>query len=134
MNRRQAREKAVQALFQITVGQADAEEAIRNVQEMETGSQSNPLFELLVHQTIHNMPHIDEQIKKHLINWQFDRIANIDKTILRLGTCELLYLDDIPSSVSLNEAVELAKRFGDEKTRKFVNGILSQIAVDLKKN
>ncbi|MTT32687.1 transcription antitermination factor NusB [Terrilactibacillus sp. BCM23-1] len=134
MNRRQAREKAVQALFQITVGQTDAEEAIHNVQEMDKGSQLNPLFELLVHQTIHHMPDIDEQIKKHLINWQFDRIANIDKTILRLGTCELLYLDDIPTSVSLNEAVELAKLFGDEKTRKFVNGILSQIAVDLKKN
>ncbi|MFC7394234.1 transcription antitermination factor NusB [Scopulibacillus cellulosilyticus] len=123
MNRRQAREKAVQALFQITVGQTDPEEAIGNV----TNKEADPFLMQLVQETVSHLNDIDEVIKSHLINWQFDRIGNIDKTILRLAVCELNYFEDIPSNVTLNEAIELSKTFGDEKTRKFVNGVLGKV-------
>lgn len=126
MNRRQAREKAVQALFQISVGHTDPDEAIANVTE--SSDDPDPFLYKLIMTTVDNISNIDEKIKSHLINWHFDRIGNIDKTILRLAVCELEYFEDIPSSVTMNEAIELAKTFGDDKIRKFVNGILSKIS------
>lgn len=70
---------------------------------------------------------LDEVITKHLENWTIDRIASVERTILRLAVFELKHQDDIPNSVSINEAVELANVFGDEKSGKFVNGVLSKI-------
>jgi N utilization substance protein B len=77
---------------------------------------------------IENLDEIDSLIKKHLINWTFERLSSIDKNILRLGTYELLFKDDIPIEVTLNEAIEIAKKFGSNKSGKFVNGILDRIA------
>ncbi|TCP31184.1 NusB antitermination factor [Scopulibacillus darangshiensis] len=124
MNRRQAREKAVQALFQISVGQADPVEAMTNVTESDN---IDPFLHKLVTETVEHMDTIDEEIKRHLINWQFDRIGNIDKTILRLAVCEIRHFEDVPNNVAMNEAIELAKTFGDDRTRKFVNGILAKV-------
>lgn len=70
-------------------------------------------------------------ISGHLVNWKLDRIANVDRAILRLAVYEMVYSDDIPANVSLNEAIELAKRFGDDKAAKFVNGVLSNIKTDI---
>lgn len=74
---------------------------------------------------------IDRTIKKHLINWELDRLSYIDRAILRIATCELLYFDDIPPKVSIDEAIELAKEFSDEDARRFVNGVLDAIYKDL---
>ncbi|HRW93539.1 MAG TPA: transcription antitermination factor NusB [Thermotogota bacterium] len=71
---------------------------------------------------------IDELIQKHLRNWSWDRLASVDRNVLRLGTYELLFRKDTPIEVSLNEAVEIAKRYGSEKSSKFVNGVLDAIA------
>jgi N utilization substance protein B len=71
-------------------------------------------------------------ISQHLVNWKLDRIANVDRAILRLSVYEMVYQEDIPVSVSMNEAIELAKLFGDDKASKFVNGVLSNIKNDLK--
>lgn len=71
-------------------------------------------------------------ISQHLVNWKLDRIANVDRAILRLSVYEMVYQEDIPVSVSMNEAIELAKLFGDDKAPKFVNGVLSNIKNDLK--
>ncbi|WP_077616625.1 transcription antitermination factor NusB [Caenibacillus caldisaponilyticus] len=125
MNRRQAREKAIQALFQMDVGAVGAEEALANVTE---GGRSDGFLEQLVKTTAEHLDRIDETIKKYLINWTFDRLANVDKAILRLAVCELLYFDDIPVKVTLNEAIELAKTFGDDDSHRFTNGVLAKIA------
>jgi len=77
---------------------------------------------------VESIDEIDALIKAHLINWTFERLSSIDKNILRLGTYELLFKDDIPIEVTLNEAIEIAKKFGSEKSGKFVNGILDRIA------
>ena len=74
-----------------------------------------------------NLPEIDIKITKHAVNWQFDRMAVIDRNVLRLGIFELLYCPDIPAKVTINEAIELAKKFGDVESGKFVNGILDKI-------
>lgn len=70
---------------------------------------------------------IDEMIKKYATNWQLDRMAVIDRNILRLGVYEILFAEEIPPKVTINEMVELAKKFGDAESGKFVNGILDKI-------
>lgn len=74
-----------------------------------------------------NLEAIDPKISQYATNWQITRMAVMDRNILRLGVYELLYADDIPPKVTINEAVELAKKFGDLESSKFVNGILDKI-------
>ncbi len=70
---------------------------------------------------------IDQEITKYASNWHLERMAVIDRNILRLGIYELLYMPDIPAKVTINEAIEMAKRFGDVESGKFINGILDKI-------
>ncbi len=74
-----------------------------------------------------NLEFIDSMIKKYVENWEIKRLAYIDRNILRLGCFELLFLEDIPPKVSINEAIELAKRFGDIQSPSFINGVLDKI-------
>jgi transcription antitermination factor NusB len=74
-----------------------------------------------------NLQIIDDKISEHATNWQLKRMAVIDRNVLRIGVYELLYADDIPPKVTINEAVELAKKYGDLESSKFVNGILDKI-------
>lgn len=128
MNRKEAREKTVQVLFQVTVSQTDREEAIEHI----LGDQEIDSFmKELIDKTLDNIDEIDATIKPYLVKWQFDRVGNIDKTILRLAVAELFYVKETPQKVVLNEAVELAKTYGDEKTRKFVNGVLGKLIAQL---
>ena len=71
---------------------------------------------------------VDKKIEDNLDNWKFDRIAKADLAILRTAVAEMLYVDSIPVSVSINEAVNLAKKYGDERSYKFVNSVLGKIA------
>ena len=75
----------------------------------------------------HEIDDIDRSISKYATNWQLKRMAVIDRNILRLGVFELQYAEDIPPKVTINEMVELAKKFGDLESSKFVNGILDKI-------
>jgi N utilization substance protein B len=70
---------------------------------------------------------VDKVISRHAENWQISRMAVVDKNILRLGVYELMHTEDIPPKVTINEAVELAKRFGDLDSPKFINGILDSV-------
>ncbi|MCC9087743.1 transcription antitermination factor NusB [Bacillus sp. A015] len=129
MKRRTAREKALQTLFQIDVSNIDPKEAITHALDEQ---ESDPFFEELVFGVLEQKDKLDDMISQHLVNWKLDRIANVDRAILRLSVYEMVYQDDIPASVSMNEAIELAKLFGDDKAPKFVNGVLSNIKNDLK--
>jgi len=71
---------------------------------------------------------IDEVIRKHLMNWTFERLASIDKNVLRLGAYEIIYEPQIPIEVTLNESIDIAKKYGSEQGGKFVNGVLDRIA------
>ena len=81
----------------------------------------------LVKGVMGNIEKIDKTISKYATNWQIDRMAVIDRNILRIAAFELLFLDDIPPKVSMNEAIDIAKRYGDKDSGKFVNGILDKI-------
>jgi len=128
MKRRTAREKALQALFQVNVSKTDPNEAIVHALDEQ---KSDQFMEALVFGTIEHEKELDELITPHLVNWTIDRLANIDKTILRMAVYELKYEHDIPANVTLDEAVELAKAFGDEQSSKFINGVLSKIKKDI---
>ena len=83
--------------------------------------------EPLIRGAIEHRAAIDEQIKKYAVNWDLHRIAAVDRSILRLAIYEMLYRDDIPPVVSINEAVDIAKKFSTQDSGKFVNGILDKI-------
>ncbi|WP_139489320.1 transcription antitermination factor NusB [Brevibacillus dissolubilis] len=124
MKRRIAREKAVQILFQLDVAEVQLPDAIDMVMEDSTGESTEFLLSL-VHGTLENLPAIDAEIQKYLRNWKLDRIANVDRSVLRLAFYELMFDEATPDRVVLNEAVELAKLFSDEQSYKFINGVLS---------
>ncbi len=73
---------------------------------------------------------IDNTIKANLKEWTMDRVSKVDLSILRLAVCEILHIEDIPSNVSINEAVELAKKFSDDQAPKFINGVLGNVKND----
>ena len=125
MKRRTAREKALQAIFQIDVSEVTPEEAIEHVLN---GDQPDDYLNQLVTGTTENLPEIDENIKKYLQKWTIDRIATVDRNLLRLSVYELLFCrDEVPPNVVIDEAVEIAKVFGDEQSSKFINGVLSKV-------
>lgn len=84
--------------------------------------------EALVSGTLERLAAIDKTIEQYAENWEIPRMAYVDRNILRLSTYEMCYLEDIPLKVAINEAVELAKRYGEPDSSKFVNGILDKIA------
>lgn len=124
MKRRTAREKALQALFQMDINESAPEEAISHVLE---GQQSDEYLTGLVMGVLQHKESIDKEISRHLERWTIDRLARVDANILRIAAYELLFLKDAPPSVFMNEAIEIAKRFGDDQSGKFVNGVLSKM-------
>lgn len=123
MKRHDAREKAVQVLFQLDNTDLTLQEAIGHVLNEE---ESDAFFEKLVHGVTQNLEEIDEQLTNNLENWSLGRLPKIERTVLRIALFELQYMQDTPSRVVLNEAIELCKTFGDEKSSRFVNGVLSK--------
>jgi len=123
MKRRTAREKAVQCLFQIDVAKVALQDAVALV--MEDSDEDAKYLLQLVEGTLKNLSQIDEEIKTYLRGWKLERIANVDRAILRLAFYELMFEADIPEKVVLNEAIELAKLFSDEQSFRFINGVLS---------
>jgi N utilization substance protein B len=81
----------------------------------------------LVEKTVANLDEIDEKIIKVIQNWEYDRISVVDKIILRMGTCEIVYFDDIPPQISINEAIEIGKKYGGNDSGRFINGVLDAI-------
>ncbi len=151
--RREARERAVQFLFQHDLNPPDNLElelaTFWNSQraaaiEDEKGSakwgevtelppptveeaEMRLFAEPLIRGTLEHRDAIDEKIKSHAKNWEFHRIATVDRNILRLAIYEMLWREDIPPVVSINEAVDIAKKFSTQDSGKFVNGILDKI-------
>ncbi|EDO1018868.1 TPA: transcription antitermination factor NusB [Listeria monocytogenes] len=124
MKRREAREKALQALFQIELNEMSLDQAIKNIMEDE----QDDYMEKLVEGVMANKAEIDAIIEPNLDNWRMDRLSKVDLSLLRLSVYEIKYFDDVPNRVSLNESIEIAKIYSDEKSSKFINGVLANIA------
>ena len=129
--RRLSREMALKALFQIDLVNANMEETMKYT--FKNGEFSDEVKEftlILVKGVMSNLSEIDKTINNYTKNWSLERITNIDRNILRIAIYEILYLIDIPKSVSINEAVELAKKYGTKSSSSFVNGVLGKIDKD----
>ncbi len=126
--RTKARELALKFLYQIDVTKEDVSSALEHFwQGQHVIKPVKEFTTQIIQGTLANLPQINNVISKYAQNWQLKRMAVIDRNILRLGCFELLFLEDIPPKVSINEAVELAKKYGDVNSSKFVNGILDKI-------
>lgn len=138
MKRRVAREIAVQSLYQIQMNEATPQEAVQiaiheaehdNETELNfSGDKIDPLYIIeLVEGTYSNKVRIDELLEEYLKGWAMDRLSRIDREVLRLAVYEMLYRDDVPPKVVVNEAIDLAKHYGTEESGKFVNGVLGKM-------
>ena len=126
--RTQAREYALQVLYQADVRNDPPEKLLSDfLSEVEAEKEVSDFASSLVTGTLRNIKRIDEAITKYASNWKLNRMAVIDRNVLRMAAYELLFCGDIPPKVSINEAVDLAKKFGDVESGKFVNGILDRI-------
>jgi len=126
--RSRARELALKFLYQTDITKEDPFPALRDFWQGHRATRPMKEFTTqMVQGTLKNLTQIDSILSRYAQNWQLKRMAVIDRNILRLGCFELLFLEDIPPKVSINEAVELAKKYGDVESSKFVNGILDKI-------
>ena len=130
--RTKAREFALQVLYQAELTKDKIEYSLKKFWDRETNAELSvkQFTEQLVEGVHEHIKDIDEIISRHATNWHISRMALIDRNILRLATYEILYVDDIPLKVSINEAIDMAKRYGDTDSSKFVNGILDKIGKD----
>jgi transcription antitermination protein NusB len=127
-NRRKSRELALQALFYIDVCHEDARRALTLFCENFTPSKAAlPFFLKLVLGVVNAKPAIDQVIKQYSSHWKLGRMACADRNILRIAVFELFCCQDIPPKVSINEAIDIGKKFGTEDSGAFINGILDSI-------
>jgi len=130
MKRRKAREYAFQFLFQFdfTGKKPDRKDFDEFWTDKDGDAEGRKFAEDIVYGTIKNLAEIDTAVQKAAEHWVLQRMAAVDRNLLRLAAYELLYRKDIPSAVTINEAIELAKRFSSVESASFINGILDAIA------
>lgn len=132
--RTRAREFALKALYQTEMTKENCKDSLNIFWTDHKAEEDVKEFATqLVSGTIENLKKIDETIARHTDNWEISRIARVDRNILRLATYELMFRDDIPPKVSINEAVDIAKKYGDVESGNFVNGVLDSIKGDIDK-
>lgn len=132
--RRKARELVLQACYAYELSGNSVEQVLElNILGGAENTSTKNFAALLFKKTIEGQQQFDEMIKGWAANWEFDRIAIIDKILLRMAICEFLYFEDIPPKVSIDEAIEIAKLYSTENSGRFVNGILDAILNDLEK-
>jgi N utilization substance protein B len=126
--RRRSRESALQVLYQRDITEQNGRIGLARFREhFSLKGEEDPFMERLVQGVLDHCEELDRLIGQYSENWRLDRIAPIDRTILRLAIFEFLYCEDIPVKVTLNEAVDLGKRYGSENSGGFINGILDRI-------
>lgn len=135
MKRRKAREYALQILFQIdfkekTIDRKDLEEFWSDKKETK---EVKDFTEALVRGTLGRLEEIDKIIERVTENWLLKRMAAVDRNILRFAAYEILYRKDIPSAVTINEAIEIAKKYSSQEAAPFLNGVLDQLAKEVEK-
>ncbi|MEK7349558.1 MAG: transcription antitermination factor NusB [Nitrospirota bacterium] len=126
-SRHHARERALQILFQYDIHGKAGLWLDRFWTENEATDEVKDFAERLVAGVLDKKKELDALIGKYATNWKISRMPIVDRNILRAGVYELLWMDDVPAKVTVNEAIELAKSFGDDEASKFVNGILDQV-------
>lgn len=131
MGRKKARDNAFKCIYQLGFDFSLNVEGLLNntYEENENTEEEKEYISQLVNGVVENIDAIDDIILKNLKDWTIDRIAKIDLAILRLAIYEIKYIDNIPAKVSVNEAVELAKTYGNDSSANFVNGLLAKVII-----
>lgn len=131
--RRHARELAVQFLYQFDLNGGALEEVLELfwLTQTDVSASVRAFADATIRGTLAHRAAVDEQIKKYTEHWELSRIAAVDRNILRLAIYEMVFRDDIPPVVSINEAVDIAKKFSTRESGAFVNGILDKLRADL---
>lgn len=135
-NRHLARTIALQTLYEwdFNKQKADLSQLVkRDIAEFAPEFEDQQFSEHLVKHVLEHLAKLDEKIKQYAPEWPIEQITVIDRNVLRIGIYELLFADDIPPKVAINEAIELAKTFGGPSSGKFINGVLGSIFKDLDK-
>lgn len=139
MKRRAAREIAIQSLYQMEMNDVAADAAIQSILEdgseqeepIEANTEARSFIHKLVEGTWNNKAEIDQCLAEYLKGWKMERLSRVDKQILRLAAFEMLFDQDSPPKVIVNEAIDLSKHFGTEDSGKFVNGVLGKMIKEL---
>ena len=130
--RRIVREKVLQILYAYEMNKESLQSLSLEVLKDVTDDTDRTFAQELIRKVLSNIEDLDGKIIKRVTNWEMNRIALIDKILLRIGICELLYFPDIPPKVSINESIEIAKDYSTAGSAKFINGILDAILADEK--
>ena len=126
--RRKARELALQMLFQLDMSSNQPDAIIATFEELQKSKANTREFATKIFRgTIEHMPAIDEMIQNQAENWRLSRMAAVDRNIIRMSVYEFLHEDDTPKLVIIDEAIEIAKKYGTQKSSQFINGILDGI-------
>ena len=131
-NRRKSRELAMQALFSMDMSQNGSKDILeRFCDNFKPSSKALSFFLKLVQGVLHTRTEIDAVIERYSENWKLNRMSCVDRNIMRVAVYELLCCQDIPHKVSINEAIDIGKKFGTEESGAFINGILDSIRLAL---
>jgi len=132
--RRQAREWVVQFLFQTEFNPGELDEALAdfwNDEEKKPLERDRNYVNEVIHGVIDQQLKVDRTIKRYTDNWDVDRLGVLERTVLRVAVYEMLFRDDVPPVVSINEGIEIAKAYSGKKSARFVNGVLDRIQKEL---
>lgn len=135
MKRKRSREIAMELLFSMEISKNSYEETIEcfvEDYEMDLKTIDLEYIKEVMKSVVDHKEEIDEIIKKSLINWTIDRVSKVNLTIVRLAIAEMLYINDVPEVVAINEAIELTKKYSDDKSVSFVNGALDKAFKNIK--
>ena len=131
MNRKTARENAFILLFELSSKNDEtAQEIFEKATEIRA-LECDDYVKTVFFGVNENLRVIDECIEKSLKGWKSERVSTVSRAVMRLSTYELIFLTDIPTKVSINEAIELSKKYDDEKAYSFINGVMNRVAEDL---
>lgn len=133
-HRREIRETVLQALYAEELSRDTWEHILKSIikPKFKAEKDAYKFAENLFLRTLNNQEEIDKIIQKHIKNWKIERLTTIDKLILRIALCEFLHFEQIPTKVTINEALEIAKKFSTSKSSNFVNGILDAALEELR--
>ncbi len=127
-NRRQSREFAMQALFDMDMSHDSSDERFSLFcQNFDPPEKAKPFLIKLYKGVVEHKTYIDSLIDRFSSNWKIERISCVDRNVMRIAIYEMLYCDDIPAKVSINEAIDIGKRYGTDESGAFINGILDSI-------
>ncbi len=132
-SRRQAREQVMRALYARELADGPPDHFVHSIlrSRLDDDPATLEFAERLFRETTRHSDNLDELLTEHVKNWDLDRIATIDRVLLRMATCEFLTFETVPPKVTIDEAIEIAKKYSTDNSGTFINGVLDAVLMDL---